>query len=477
MAEVQYPAHGGRALNVNKKKGSAMAASNNPLWRYGFFIVLVLGLVGVFTWVTQNLPTWKAGARGGNASSNTSREILLYSRPQGQMGPLRAVWTVDGSSPNTDYIEETEQNRDGHYYFPFRNLLQESVELDMENEGVCDCTNVAVGVLPADEWRKIEAAWVEKPWVEPYFTQEPTWTKFNKTEQGGVKIPAEAHGLLRVMWQARKTPGSMLKLNLRVWSQPEGRLGERQITPILVPVRVMPPIMFEPTQQSVGVLGSGQSAPAEFSVWSPTRDKLDISFQPGETDPLLQIEARELSAADRDAVHNAVKAKSKNQFVSRVRCAYHVTVTLHEQKGGRQMDQGPFSRSIPIQLDQLPIDTATPTVTGVVRGIVEVGGEADQGKVQFKTFSAANPKTVVVPLFADPQVQLALDHYEPACLQVELKRDAKDSTALRARWDLKVTIAAGAWKGALPESSRVVLRMAGDPPRLVRIPVAGTGTR
>ncbi len=129
----------------------------------------------------------------------------------------------------------------------------------------------------------------------------------------------------------------------------------------------------------------------------------------------------------------------------RVRSAYLLTATLHEQKDDLQMDQGPFKRQIPIFLDQLRLDEfPTPEVSGDVKGVVAVGGAVDQGKVQLRVFSVADPKTVVVPIYAEPQIGLEFDHREPEWLQAELKRNDKESSAGRAQWDLKVTIPAGA---------------------------------
>ena len=102
----------------------------------------------------------------------------------------------------------------------------------------------------------------------------------------------------------------------------------------------------------------------------------------------------------------------------------------------------------------------------------------DQGKVQFKTFPAAEDRTVVLPLYARPNLQLEkVSQYPEKVLNVNLRRNEKKSTPTRTAWDLEVTVPAGRWTGPLPPDAAVVLRIVGEPPRLVRIPVTGIATR
>ena len=77
----------------------------------------------------------------------------------------------------------------------------------------------------------------------------------------------------------------------------------------------------------------------------------------------------------------------------------------------------------------------------------------------------------------DAGLKLELVSSYPESLKVELKRNEKGSTPQRGEWDLKVTIPAGAWTGPMPASAAVVVRVTGDAPRLVRIPVVGIATR
>jgi hypothetical protein len=443
-------------------------------FRYIALVVLVLGIIGLLTWVTQSLPNTKVpnvipdGQKGDNV-----KPVLFFTRVPGPFGDvLTAVWDKDPA-----YILETERNVEGHYYFPFRNVLGAEAEMEMESAD-CDCTQADIGLLPAPEWAKVEKAWLEKPWVKP-FTDEPTWIKLKKNEHTGIKVPADAHGLLRITWKGRKGIGETLKLTLRFWSQPLGVEG-RQFTTVHVPVRMAPAVMYDPPAVTVGVIGPGQSVTAEFYLWSASRDTIDASLQVDSgPSPLINITTRTLSKEECAALQKHIEVKSKGQLLTRARCGLHVTVNLFEQKDGRQMDLGPFVRKLQIMLDQVPVEITPLSVMGTVKGEVTVGGETDQGRVQFNQFSAASPKTVVVPLFADPAVKLEVDPklIFPRYLQVDLKRNVKSSTPQRTQWDLRTTVPAAALSGPFPENSAIVLRIAGTPPRLVRIPVVGNGTR
>ena len=384
---------------------------------------------------------------------------------------------------DTHYVLETEKGVEGHYYFPFRNILDGPAELEFQRAD-CDCSEADACLLPLEAWQKIDSLLAETPWAQPTVSPDVTWYKFTKNEHTGLKIPTGGQGLLRISWKGRKDPGEMLKLALYFWSQPDGVSLGRQITPIFIPVKMCAPILFDPPEQSVGLLGPGATKTVEFYVWSPTREQPDLAFGLGDKqDPLLEISAQPLTKPECEALRERLilrdqaKGDKAKGLIFRVKSGYLVTVKLREQVGARQMDQGPFLRHIPITLDGEPPPYGTPQITGAVKGIVDVGGEVDQARVQFKTFSAADAKTVSVPLYGDPQLTLSIDHVFPKeWLTVDLKRNSKHSTAARAQWDLKVTIPAGAWRGPLPEQSCVVLRIAGNPPGLFGFPFVGFAT-
>jgi hypothetical protein len=455
-----------------------MLASKNAI----LAIVLFLAIVGGLTWYMQYMP-----GRGvvqdvpKGPAPVAVREVLRFVRTAEQVGPLHAVFEVNEEGKDAEYVLESEKGEKGEYSFLFHNVLDRPAEMEMDRAD-CDCTHADIGIVPYEQWTKIDAVLAKTPYAKPSFETEPEWYVCQKNQHNGIKIPAGAYGVLRVRWDGRKEPGGMLKLHLLFWCQPEGEQLNRQTVELWVPVKVVQPLQFEPGKYPLGLLGPGDHQTAEFHVWSSTRDKPDVIFGPRdekEKDPLFKIDAKPLTPEQCKKLQHDLRTREKPllQIYTRVKAGYLVKVTVYEQADGHQMDQGPFIRPVPIILDEAPVTWTTPQVGGHIRGPLEVGGEADQAKVQLRLFSAAETKTAIVPIYGDPAFSLQIDHKYPPFLQVDLQRKTKESTAQRARWDLKVTIPAKAWTGALPDDSRVVLRIGGNPPRLVRIPVVGTATQ
>jgi hypothetical protein len=458
-------------------------------------VIAFVAVVGGITWVVQGLPK-----RGGNAEpvtvapppGNPTREIVHYSRKDPVRGATLAVWErEERNDPKTggmtqafsNYVLEYERNKEGACYFAFRNVSGAPAEMGVERAD-CDCSHAEICLLPKAQWDAVDAQLTETPWAIPVLDPAPEWREFSKGDHDGFKVPADGQGLLKIGWKGRKSPGEPLKIHLLFYSQPEGSNRDRQIDHIFVPVVMAAPLQFEPLKQSVGYIGPGESRTAEFYCWSPTRDarELEVSFQPEKADPLMQVQAWKMSPAECQTLQEKMRVEGKKETEAptlrqRVKAGYRVEVTLHEKSGNQQMDLGHFSRAIPVFLDALPVDFSTPVITGVVKGDVDVGGVEDQGKVQLKTFSAAERATVTVPVYADRKAVLTLANHYPAILKVGLRRNEKASTPQRARWDLTVTVPALGWLGgALPEQSAVTLRIAGTP-RQIRIPVTGTATR
>lgn len=462
--------------------------------RAAFGVVAFVAVVGGITWVVQGLP--KGGktetvAPAPPAPSGVG-EIVHYSRCQDLVHRITwAVWErVERSGPklghadlmDSDYPLEYERGVEGACYFTFRNVSGAPAEMGFARSD-CDCSHAEMCLLPKPQWDKVDAQLNQTPWAVPILDLEPTWCVFSKDDHDGFKVPADGHGLLKIGWKGRKSPGESLKIHLELYSQPEGNSRSRQIDHIVVPVMTAAPVRFEPIRQSVGYIGPGESATAEFYCWSATRDDPDISFQPEKADPLLHVEARRLTPAECKALQEKLRVQGKKEtdeapLRHRVKAGFLVKATFYEHKGEHQMDLGHFSRTMPVFVDALPMDGPTPVITGVVKGDVDVGGVEDQGKVQLKTFSAAERATVTVPVYANPKTVLTLAGRYPEILIVGLKRNEKQSTPHRSRWDLTVTVPALSWLGGtLPEQSAVMLSIAGTPPRQIRIPVTGTATR
>jgi hypothetical protein len=473
-------------------------------------IVMLLVVVGGITYLVQNMRSWRTytptpHTKGGGgklevlrfnrqqegllpaifelgltrdkqmASVYATRVAGVLASPSGH-GPLLAAAVPMPVAP-TGYALEVERDSQGSYYFPFTNRLGAAAEMGVADFACAECTSADVCLLPESEWQTAEEILGATPWSHPALNPEPAWHALSRSDRTGFKVPSDGRGILRLNWKARGGFGTPVRCGLRLWMEPQNDLSSRQFLTVAAPVVVSRPILFEPDRRSVGILGPGQIAQVEFYCWSPMHDQPKVSFQPRKPDPLFQVEVRPLSAPECGELQETLSQKTKDQQRFRVRTGYHVKVTIREEHGKLQMPQGPFQRHLPIFVDGDDVEYARPAIVGIVKGEVDVGGEADQGRIQLKTFSTSEPKTAVIPVYASPQVKLEKCEHFPPFLEVELERNQRESTSQRAQWDLKVTVPAGKWTGEMPADSRVVLRIAGDAPRLIHIPVMGIATR
>jgi hypothetical protein len=437
------------------------SASKSTFSRYVLPVVLFMAVVGVIAWLTQYMPTWHEQAQVKQGEPATD-EVVKFSRARG-------AWELDEKGEDTGYTREFERGVEGRYYFPFKNVLKKTAELGLMRVS-CDCTYAEIALLPAAVWSRIDDDLKEKPWLQPHFDQEPAWQKITPSELEGVAIPPEGRGIARITWKGKKSTGEQLRILLTMWSQPEKDLSGRKFELIGVPVLMANPVMSDPAKQTVGVLGPGDIGKAEFTLWSATRDPGELDLGVANTDPLFHSELKPLD----DAACKSLQEKLvKNKILTKVRAAYALTVTVSEQKDGKQMDQGPFVRTVPIILDQLPDPAGGPQVTGLIKGEVVVGAHEDQGKIQFKSFAARDGARRVVPIWTPAGVKLEIAEHYPAALQVKLATVEKETTAQKVRWNLELVIPPNGVIGAFPEHSAITLRILTNPPRLIRIPLTG----
>jgi hypothetical protein len=438
--------------------------------------VLPLGLfvlaIGAIAWMTQYMPNWRA---------QTAPAISVKKHAEGEAKPViqfvrtQAEWekrTKENES-QPPYVREFEKGDKGHYDFPFRVVGDQPAEIGVA-EWNCDCSQAQVGTLPKEAWDKFVKDQQDAPEVETKLAKEPVWEELPRDtdKKKGASLPAGAHGLLRITWDGRKGTGTRLRLLLKIWSQPAGQLDQRRIDIVDVPIVMAPPIMYIPDKAHVGALGSRESGSVEFDVWSATRTLELLKLHDPTPDPLFVVTARDLTPAEMQELQQKFPPL---KISSRVKAAQRVTVTVHEQKDGKQFDQGPFARTLPVFFGEtLYPDGRGPTVQGRIRGDVEVGGGDEQGKVVLKTFASRDGVVRKVPLSTEVMVPLVVESSYPPALKVKLERSEKESTKSRARWWMTLDIPPGAVTGTLPENSAVVLQLQTTPPRLLRIPIVGS---
>ncbi len=442
----------------------ARKASGGAFSQYVLMVVLFVVIVGGIAWVVQNLPKWRTNAPAPGPEPNPNGS----GKPVVEFSLTRAKWDKD-----SDYVKESEKGVPGHYDFPFRNTSGAEAELGLFQPS-CDCVSIQACLLDKYEWEKADQALKADPGMPIVYSKEPAWQELKpvREEDKGIVIPPDGCGVVRVNWNGRKDPGRPLNLTPRFWSQPKGQHSQRyDKDTLIVPIVMVNSIQYYPDRASVGTLASRTSGRAEFYIWSVTRDTPNVKVENFAPDPLFDVQTRRLSDAEIPGLVKRLEAEGRGQ--TRIRAAYQVTVTVYEQKDGKEMDLGPFMHTLNVLLDEQPIGGG-PMVTGIVRGDIEVGGTDDQGKIKLKAFAAPQGTREVVSLWSDGKVNLEVQSATPAGLEVKLSKLEKETTPGRAKWRMEVVAPPDAIPaGTFADDSAILLRISSTPPRLVRIPVLG----
>ncbi len=440
---------------------AAPRRSKSLLTRVVLPLCLFLVVIGGIAWVTQNMPSWRKPAANVPRAGNSNEPLLRF--------PFEyAVWDKE----NPGYAAEYERGVEGHYDFPFENLRDESVEIGLHKPG-CDCSRYDVAFLDRAPWEhfvKLQAATGALKLPPDALPKDLKWTPLNEPS---VTVPPKQTGLLRIVWKGRKDEGQFLVLSFDVWLQPHQKASLRQIAKLAAFVIMVSPANYIDEKISLDVLGTHEKREVEFICWTSTRPALDLSIVQNPPDPLVEYRIVQLSAAEREKWQKELMGKKIN---TRVNAAAKVIVTVHEKKGEKQLDQGPFRLEVPLAVEGVPLGKG-PLVHGYVRGIVDIGGAEDSGRVNLKTFSARSGTKRVVLLRADKGLGLEVAQRVPPYLEAKVTEQKKDGKDATGRWTLEVEVPPGRTSGPLPEDAAIILRTQAAPPRYIRIPVVGTATQ
>jgi hypothetical protein len=123
---------------------------------------------------------------------------------------------------------------------------------------------------------------------------------------------------------------------------------------------------------------------------------------------------------DPDARAERLSSLRESAKGTRYRSAFRIKVTLNEQKDGKQLDQGPLSRELPVVAEDVAADLRRPMVTAYVRGDVVLGTE-DAAKINL-SFLARDGIKKSIPLWSEAGNDLTLDAFNPRVLKVDLNR-------------------------------------------------------
>ena len=423
--------------------------------------VLFVAIVAGVAWISQYI------------SHGTTKDPIVRA---GQPRPADLEFVVTNAlweKPNPNQVEERphakefEHGVEGHYDFPIRNKHEYPMTIGFFLTS-CDCSGLKGSPLSPEEAAALPTDASQMPMAD---LPGRTWKEMPKDKKTGIEIPANGGGIVRMFWNSRKRAGEYLKLNITVWMAPSDRLDEKVYAQLHAPIVITTPIRFDPGRLSLGTLSNGGVAEGALVIHSATRTTLPLVVDKTQLDELFDVRLEPLDAA----ALKKLETKLRSQKIdTRLTAATRAVVTVREQHGGKQLDQGLFSRALPVHLEG-DTEESTPLVTALTRGDVEIGIGDEVGRIVFRPFQAREGKVKQVPLWTENPADLIVEKTSPSFVAAKLTRDKKDSGTARKKWNLEVTLPPGSLIGSLPDDAVIILRTETQPPRRIRIPVIATG--
>lgn len=457
---------------------------NRSLLRYAVSLVLLVLIIGGIAWVTQYLPRWtKTKPASPAPGASNANKLLKFERDVAQWSNVKR----DSEAPEKESYRhrDYEPGQKGYYDFPFRNISGDEVEVVFYMSS-CDCASVQVCALPGEDLDRAIKAIAEKPADPIQYGTEPSWTdllkqadweKLSKDARDGKRLLVKPNdgGVVRVRWVAKAAGQEMNVRPSVAFRKPgEARISGQTLG---VPLMVALPVRFHPPRKHVGGLTAGKKVTEEFFAWSSTREKLDLKLAAA-NDPLFETSLSPLSPKECEDLESTLKNDplfSASKLQPRVLSAQRVSITVHESRGGQQLDLGSFFRKLDVTLDGIPQrDIPGPEIVGRVHGDIVIGGADDQGRVRFKEFNARIGASKTVEISADSRWKLETFKQDPAWINVNLTKDTRQEDPKRTIWQLEVVVPENTPAAhSFEEPNAVILRIPGTPDRFVRIPIEG----
>jgi hypothetical protein len=444
------------------------AARRSTWTKVVFPVALFVLLVAGIAWVTQYLPSWRENTSGPT--------------PTPKEAPLRFVPVVTkGDVQVKDYLPEAERGAPGERSFFSINSGAGNTELGLLFKS-CTCARLEFCQLTSEERATYEKSVGPGPlqavWEGPV-PAAPRWQELPLSDTQGIMVPPSSAGLLRLSWKNKPNPEPTMRLKADLWMKPEGGSArDRETLHLEAVIALVEPVRLYPERRDLGVLVPGGKATAQFLYWSSTRDRLEVAAN-GKVDPCVTWEARPLTAAECNRL--AVDENSplrKAGYLTRVRSACRVSVTLFEERNGTELEMGSVFRPVPLSVKAggEAVEASSPIVQARVRSEIKVLGTDEQGQVNLHSFRAADGTTQKVALVTEPKTKLAMAGGLPGFLEVKLGQ--KEATDSETTWELEVTVLPGRVLGRLEDTAVLLTASApGRPPRRIRIPILGTAAR
>jgi hypothetical protein len=426
-------------------------------------------------------------------TANTSRTLIPEAQKPPEPAPTQGdliSWDDEGSEVDPRPIE-VESPSHPHKDFWFHTNQSGDVRLGLWYKS-CGCANIHFGVsnLSDEEWESIAAAPSLGSVCRLLESMEFAPMKETKKNEHEI-IRAARQGktprpyVLRLNWEVNKSPTEApgdLKLHIEVNSTLEAgapQVAERNITYTIVPA-----VSWVPGTLDIGDISPGGKGTRDLIVWSPTRDRLDFTAHvTAADDKRLSEPCAEISEAQRltdQELAELPKSLGPDMKKFRAKSAYRIRVTVHERRGGHQLEIGPMTRALVISVKsgpgEEPLRDKKVQFAALVRGDVSVLNGDDVGRVNFGTFKFDRPRSVEVRLGSiDPKLDLELESTSDPHVHATFVGEPKNVDG-RREWSLRVELDANTVLGEF--ARQIILKVkGGSEVRRLRIPVGGNAER
>lgn len=426
-------------------------------------IVIVVVLVFIATYASITI-----GGSGGTVNPSTPTpvaEVLEFRERKASTGLNQAGYF------------DSEIHQPGHYDFWFENKTEKPVRVRLQSVG-CKCTTVETVLLP-DEARN-----ESKDQLDARAKAGLEWKELARDGSKSLPVPARAMGGIRLNWKGERLGADTVRAEILI----EGA-GNVQSVPLEVPVRYSDAIRVTAdgyteeagrpeNEAQLGTLLTGDTRRVKFLAWSSSRPDFKLTLNPSGDPCVTFSDAVKLTEEECKQLGEARGTKAL--------CGYRFDVTVAERtEDGQPMDLGFFRRRIGLESEDAKAEAV---VSGTVAGEIVLGVAADRNALNLGNFPAREGKTKTLELGTeksglDLEVATISDLRDrkdrplpyPDFVQPPVLKDETMEQGLTSgkAWKLTVTVPPNAWSGPIPRDSAVYLKIKGEKPRFIRIPILG----
>jgi len=428
------------------------------------------------------------------------RDSTTNRQPDDETKPPPLVLNFDSTLFPEKFIDElrivTEFGQRGQHDFWFKNENDEAVTVGLNRKPSCTCADIKLLIAPAS-WRKpLEKAEAERDQLKAYVeaaggglagrvagavpleraraellrgVEDRDFKTLPDDPNQGIVVAPRARGVVRIQWEARRIT-TIPKQNLiaLLWVQNP----QNAATMFGVGALFVDPVRLDREDIPFGVLRTSDAASKVLYCWSSTRPSFRLEARPSGA-PFVRCEVEKINEEETRALRGKIGP---------VLAGYRVTVSVRERLDDRtRSDEGIFQHGVDLfpsdgkeKLDPLQV-----TLRGLIRGDVIVEG-AETG-IRLGSFPARQGTGHEVILSTkQPDLDLQVDSHPPF-MSVNLKQEKTNSGP---RWKLRLEIGRDQAAGPFPRADNEVykdtaifLKIGGEAPRRLRIPVSGTATQ